>query len=1480
MSLTAYLESKKLTLDAIKCKEGKPCGKICIPKKSKCAVGSSLKSPGVQANHTGRIIAGLGIGGALGTATVAAGLGVLGAAKLQDIRKKYQENFATSALRAKNESKNIKAPHLGADTKTAILTVGGFGTKDAYSESEVLKKNIESLGVKGLYIEPQSYAEFNVPTRPVDRVTTRQSANEARNLFIKTVAKTGYNPTAVKVAAKVIAYKKANPDKEYHLVGHSGGGLVVQEAHEILDKAGIKIKTTAIGSPDVGLIPGTGDLVTTTSSHDKILKLSGGRGVNGKSFNNVLDHGQNSYFADNDFRDFIKNRITPEEGRRSKADGRREDEKGRRSEVEGRRIDSDSSPSAFTKLDKAICKVGKNCGDICIPQKFICKAEGKSGGKLQTGSPNRLAVTTGLAMGAAIVGIPAAAYGVQKVRFQMGFPKSAELAMQQAKTYQALDKPFAGFRSIDDQQLPGSKIKSGVENINLNKPAKQITFFVGGIGAINGLEGDHMGQQISKMLPDHHVVAIEAPEQDVSFSKGDVVTSPRFIRKTVSALLKDNITKGRSEIAVRTAARAYAYHQKNPHLPINLIGQSGGGMPIRESAEILKRMGVKDVRVAVAGSPYFGLTSPTGISLIDPHHDPTEKIYGKTMPNKIPVEVTGHSSYFSEIPYKVPENGVWNQQVSKSIWSDAVPNKSVQKVLVSHFDREGKRINSDSSPLLPSNTLQQIQRQFSILLSRSYGKAIARIGGIKISLDNTVTGMAQDNLGKILNFTFKDGKLSYELSKKTAKLDSSELANGLIANYRLDKSFVKKKCGKGLACGGSCVASNDVCRLKIGQIASPSEISRLNQSIVKFKLEQNQGAVPITTTQTVTQTTTTEDVPVKSKYIINPKTGIPYTIRELRKQASEKRIYGYGSMNIKELQGTLQLYDQKPESRDRITQGITRRKGFSTRALAASGLSGRGTPLERTTKRNLKNTGDTWRKLEALAKFASSSPVTWGAAAVGAFLLGQTIKNYETAKQSYREGFTESARIAEERASKLNIQHPVEKDGVATLLPNGKPRMSSRINQDNITFAVGSGEGYGAEQMKAMLQQEKDPTNTKDYWFTHSNYVVPFDLKEFGTPRPIGGGEPNIASTVINGVGGIVRNFTRKRNQDAVDLAAQIYAHAIAVSPSDGKTLVNRDKKINIVAHCNGGLVTKEALEIVSRMELKGSPTGKKVLERVNTVYLGTPHFGFAENVSRRQRTIVSPRDPISTLPVFGDGARQQWISSVSGGSASDYLKDERVRDSIREAFGYYQGSPEEVQRRVKKRGDSEEGRMSEVKSRRIDSDFPPSALCPLPSAFLVEKQLVHLDFAKRCKTGVPCGDICLPPGRKCRLSKSKYDPRKISARLGRGNISQTVGGLGQDLERAYLRSSRLVKIAQRKSNKKELPLTNKEKFKERLVHEGKLAGVLLGQGTISKTIKSVDEKLIDFSDFVSETPERVADAIAHIKEKLSNLIKKPTPET
>jgi hypothetical protein len=420
-------------------------------------------------------------------------------------------------------------------------------------------------------------------------------------------------------------------------------------------------------------------------------------------------------------------------------------------------------------------------------------------------------------------------------------------------------------------------------------------------------------------------------------------------------------------------------------------------------------------------------------------------------------------------------------------------------------------------------------------------------------------------------------------------------------------------------------------------------------------------------------------------YEINPDTKQPYTIRDLKKIAGSRGIFGYGSMTMKELKESLALNDKDPDSGRRIAESITKRRTTSSRLIDAAGLKGKNKGAEGNTKKAISELLDDWKRIETLSKFAGNNTLQWTAAAVGAFLIGTTARTYEKLKEDYRDGFDESAKIAQERAAKINLQHPEESNG-KPVIRNGKQVMTSKIKQDNITFAVGSGKGHGAEEIKSLLL-DGEKGDKSDEWLKKSHYIIPFNLQETGSPKLSTTGNPAIdaANDVVNGFGDSMRNWRQKRNQDSVDLAAQIYAHAIAVDQSDGKTLVNANKKINLLAHGYGGQVTKEALEILARMEIKGSPPGKEVLKQVNAVYLGTPHFGFAENVSRRQRTIVSQQDPVAMLPTFGDGARQQWISSVPGHAPSDYLEDPRVRESVKEAFGYYQGSPEEIRRTQRK---------------------------------------------------------------------------------------------------------------------------------------------------------------------------------------------------
>ncbi len=742
---TAYLDSKSLVFDSVaKCKTGKRCGKVCIPKKAKCKSEnkqSQLKSPV-------HIAAGVGLGATLGTAALAAGFGALGAVKLKQIRDIYHKNFAVNAVKAAADAKSIKVPKLSHDKKGIVLAVGGFGTKDAFSESKVLEEHVNSLGIKGLHVDPQRYAEFNVPTRPVDSKTAKQSVKEAKNLFIKTVVKTGYNPVAVRVAATAMAYKNAHPDKEIHLIGHSGGGLVIQEAHEILHKAGIKSTSTAIGSPDVGIIPGHGNLVTATSDKDKILKLTNGKGVNGKSFNDVTDHAQDAYFASDDFRKFIKERHTPTSTRK----------------------DSDISQSRLDAIAK--CKTGKRCGNVCIPQKSKCKSGVNSSSSSLAGvkknkaiisalkSPEALtAVGTKLLAAAAVSGLPVGVAIAARERYRAGLPKSIEMAKEKAA-------------KIDPASLQDFSNK------------KQITFFQSGFtdgaGKVRAAaylkSADNL---LKKEFPQDGIVSrrnegfnikpiVKDPDPKLSpnhpsfYNPQTPTYVAKFLAQAVSKTVGTFFKEGHNPEAVNLASEVYAYHTKYPSKPLNIIGHSAGGIIAPEAANILKGMGVKaPIKVVTIGSPDFGVIDYPETKSYASKNDPITKIFSNpkaTYQNEVNSHHYADYLLHPQIRKEISQYFNSSSKTDSAMTLGAIAHKMNHWQKPTRADAQGQVISQA--------TLQQIQRQFSILLSRSYGSPIRRVGNIKIALDNTVTGIAQDNTGKTLDFTFKNDELTYKLNNK------------------------------------------------------------------------------------------------------------------------------------------------------------------------------------------------------------------------------------------------------------------------------------------------------------------------------------------------------------------------------------------------------------------------------------------------------------------------------------------------------------------------------------------------------------------------------------------------------------------------------------------------------------------------------------------------------------------------------------------
>ena len=573
-------------------------------------------------------------------------------------------------------------------------------------------------------------------------------------------------------------------------------------------------------------------------------------------------------------------------------------------------------------------------------------------------------------------------------------------------------------------------------------------------------------------------------------------------------------------------------------------------------------------------------------------------------------------------------------------------------------------------------------------------------------------------------------------------------------------------CNTGVLCGNTCISKDKECR---------------------------EGDDDAAKTGVATNTPSNR---IKQAFTEKQKTSPDYdklSIRELKAEARDRQIYRYSDMNSEELRNALRTVDEKdPEQRFRLAKSLQKDRAPSQRAIKASGLTGNE-------RKATVDAARTWRNIQAVARFADSAPVGWGAAAVGALLLGTTIRGYERLKGDYRSRLRERANEATELALNLN----------PTRTPNR-----------NITFLVANGRNDSADRMEASLRGLANSDREEDRWLSNHHFV-PRRLRESGSVQ--GGSD---VGNVVEVLKSYTNNLVRKKDQDAVNLAADIYAHGIQRSvrtnwqnrnralssqvnrltnqieaANDNNTrsqlqaelervrrqqqahrrkndngqrsLVNNHKRFTVISHSMGGQTTKTAVDILSKMESPGNPSGKDILKQMDLVLLGSPHFGFSQASDYVQmRTIISARDPVSLIPA-ASGARHQWISTVKGHKLEDYLNNPDVIEAIRESSGYYQNSLNELIRK-------------QVGIRRGDS-----------SAIDSSSVTVRID-APDCKKGTPCGSICIPKKHNCQLKKTEQlspiqrgiqdfskKPLTDKALLGLSS-AVTVGVLGYSTHKAF----------------------------------------------------------------------------------------------
>lgn len=436
-----------------------------------------------------------------------------------------------------------------------------------------------------------------------------------------------------------------------------------------------------------------------------------------------------------------------------------------------------------------------------------------------------------------------------------------------------------------------------------------------------------------------------------------------------------------------------------------------------------------------------------------------------------------------------------------------------------------------------------------------------------------------------------------------------------LVDQRLDSDFLIRedarkasKCTKGVRCKKACIQAGDVCRNTATAIASKDELLKLQEVAVA----------------------------------VNPTAKDAFeerSIRDLQEEARKKGVYRANHQTKEQLINTLKVLESDPKSQEKIRKTLEKRR--ATRKAA-----------EKLVPKDARNV---WKAVNNVMGVKSGSPETT-ALLVAGVLIGASTTAVNRMRDRYKSGLQDSAQSAMERALKL----PVDK-----------------TNKPNVTFAVGgfSSTGSTGQRLKDLLEAPQD--NTKgEKWFGKDNHIIPFNSGEFDIKQPSNSkrnpdGSYNplyVANVAQQGFGKFVQNFGRKRNEAAVDLAANFYASGVA----------NPAATINAIAHGVGGNVVDEATEILARMKSpdKKKPAGLDIAKRLNILRLGSPHFGFTNdkgwsNGLIKHRTITSSGDPFSILPKRA----AQWISTVRGAEPDDYLKNMEVRDRVREAFGYYSSS-------------------------------------------------------------------------------------------------------------------------------------------------------------------------------------------------------------
>lgn len=314
------------------------------------------------------------------------------------MKESYRRNFPDSAANALERADKMEVPSLRRLNVTFAVGGGGEGTsgqkivdlldkrarkEDAGDLDKWFKDNTHFVVSDNREF---SYTPVNIPRKDKNgRYSKRFLALNSTRAFgsYLTNFKRGKNEAAIDLAAKLFAYgnarkqnkpnEYANKNRTFTIIAHDVNGNTVNEAMEILARMSSprrrsgnqiikQINVVKLGTTDFGVTDRLARERTITSALDPYSFLPM---RNDKWISTVKGHELEDYLSDDKVYDELLQAAGAYGNTAYSAERRLERRKRRGADD---RVDSETRDDA-----KIECKVGKQCGNACIPEDQTCR---------------------------------------------------------------------------------------------------------------------------------------------------------------------------------------------------------------------------------------------------------------------------------------------------------------------------------------------------------------------------------------------------------------------------------------------------------------------------------------------------------------------------------------------------------------------------------------------------------------------------------------------------------------------------------------------------------------------------------------------------------------------------------------------------------------------------------------------------------------------------------------------------------------------------------------------------------------------------------------------------------------------------------------------------------------------------------------------------------------------------------------------------